>query len=136
MWHRSKRNDIVFEDGQRRIIGQDRMDGTGGAGESQVSRLRSPEAVYETRESYQALLAALAILPVEQRQAIQLHYLNGLSLREISARAQVTVGAVKVWLHRARTKLRAALAGERQRPLGRVISQGERLAGLSRVAAV
>ena len=72
---------------------------------------------YETRESYQALLAALSILPVEQRQAIQLHYLNGLSLREISARAQVTVGAVKVRLHRARTKLQAALAGERQQPL-------------------
>lgn len=115
MWHRSKRNDVVFEDGERRIIGQDRMAGMVGTGESQASRLRSPEAVYETRESYQALLAALAILPAEQRQAIQLHYLNGLSLREISARAQVTVGAVKVRLHRARTKLRAALAGGEHR---------------------
>jgi len=75
----------------------------------------SPKALYETQESYQALLAAMATLPVEQRRAVHLHYLDGLTLRETSTRAGVSVGAVKVRLHRARVKLSATLAGEGRR---------------------
>ncbi len=72
----------------------------------------SPEAMYETRESYRLLLAALATLPVEQQQAIRLHYMEGLPLSEISLLEKASVGAVKVRLHRARTRLRHALGGE------------------------
>ncbi len=36
----------------------------------------SPEALYEARESYNVMMAALATLPTEQRQAVRLHYLK------------------------------------------------------------
>ena len=106
MWHRNKRQDVVFEEGEKRMISVEKM-------EDKI--FLSPEALYETQESYQALLAALATLPVEQRRAVHLRYLDGLTLREISARAGVSVGAVKVRLHRARVKLSVTLAGEGRR---------------------
>ncbi len=106
MWHRNKRQDVAFEETEKRIISAEKMED---------KTLLSPEALYETQESYQVLLAALATLPVAQRRAVHLHYLNGLTLREISTRAGVSVGAVKVRLHRARVKLSATLAGEGRR---------------------
>ncbi len=106
MWHRNKRQDVVFEEEEERIISAEKMED---------KTLLSPEALYETQESYQVLLAAMATLPVEQRRAVHLHYLDGLTLREISTRAGVSVGAVKVRLHRARVRLSATLAGEGRR---------------------
>ena len=61
----------------------------------------SPEALAEVREFHQLVLGAIATLPAEQQQAVRLHYLDGMMLREIGLLAGVSVGTVKVRLHRA-----------------------------------
>ncbi|HEX6836014.1 MAG TPA: RNA polymerase sigma factor [Polyangia bacterium] len=53
------------------------------------------------------LEAALAELPEPQRRAFELNERRGLSLRETAAALQITVGAVKLRLHRAHKSLRA-----------------------------
>lgn len=53
--------------------------------------------------------AAIAELPKEQRQVIELAYFDGLSCSEISERLSVPVGTVKSRLSAAMSKLRAFL---------------------------
>src|SRR5262245_35792269 len=113
MHWRARRNGQALEDGERWItvpfIGTDLQP--------------SPEVLYEARESYNAVMAALATLPVEQQQAVRLHYLKGLTLGEIGLLTDASAGAIKVRLHRARARLRLALLGEfadLQEPLPRV----------------
>jgi len=55
---------------------------------------------------------ALDALSSLQREAVLLHYVDGLSTAEIAARRGESPGAVRVRLHRARTKLRAVLVPE------------------------
>lgn len=52
-----------------------------------------------------ALNAALARLPVNQRKAVVLHYLAGLSTHEIAYECGVPDATVRSWLHRARASL-------------------------------
>lgn len=52
---------------------------------------------------------AMAALSNEQRQAVVLHYLGGLTVQEIAAEMSVPVGTVKSWLSRARAHLAASL---------------------------
>jgi uncharacterized protein len=52
---------------------------------------------------------ALEALSELQREAVLLHYVEGLSTAEIAARRGESPGAVRVRLHRARTRLRSAL---------------------------
>jgi RNA polymerase sigma factor (sigma-70 family) len=52
---------------------------------------------------------ALAQLPANQREAIQLLRLDGLSLEEAAVRAGTTTGALKVRMHRALKTLRRML---------------------------
>lgn len=59
----------------------------------------------------QTLRRALADLPDGQRHAVQLLKLEELSLKEASARTGMTVGALKVAVHRGLKALRAAMAG-------------------------
>ena len=59
------------------------------------------------------LRAAIARLPVGQRQAVELLKLEELSLLEASARSGQSVAALKVSMHRALKKLRQLMAGER-----------------------
>jgi RNA polymerase sigma factor (sigma-70 family) len=70
----------------------------------------SPEALAEVRECHQLVLGAIVILPAEQQQAVRLHYLDGLLLREVGLLAGVLVATVKVRLHRARARLRREVA--------------------------
>ena len=56
--------------------------------------------------------AAISNLPPDQRATIALHYLEGLSVAEISAALLVPSGTVKTRLMIARKKLRQALEGE------------------------
>lgn len=102
MHWRARRNGHALEDGERWMtvpfIGTDSQP--------------SPEALYEARESYRAMIAALATLPAEQQQAVRLHYLSGLRLGEIGLLTGASAGAIKVRLHRARARLRLALLGE------------------------
>lgn len=59
-----------------------------------------------------ALRAALASLPAGQRQAIEMTKLREMSLQEASAASGMTVGALKVAVHRGMARLRRLLAGD------------------------
>ncbi len=113
MHWRARRNGHALEDGERWMtvpfMGTDSQP--------------SPEVLYEARESYNIVMAALATLPADQQQAVRLHYLKGLTLGEIGLLTSASAGAIKVRLHRARARLRLALLGEfadMREPLPRV----------------
>jgi len=72
----------------------------------------SPEARQEARELHDHVWQALAELPAEQQEAVQLHYVEGLHVWEIAALVGVPSGTVKARLHRARGRLRHLLAAE------------------------
>jgi RNA polymerase sigma-70 factor (ECF subfamily) len=55
------------------------------------------------------LMAAIDSLGHKSREVVKMHYYFGLSVKEIAARVRVSVGAVKVRLHRARNELKARL---------------------------
>lgn len=57
------------------------------------------------------LRAAVAGLPAERRLAVELFYLEGLSVHEVGLVLAVPPGTVKSRLHQARAELRAALGG-------------------------
>lgn len=73
------------------------------------SALPGPEEVAEAREQHRLVLQAVDELPPNQREATLLFYYEYLSLREIAAVAGISLGAVKVRLHRARKHLRELL---------------------------
>jgi RNA polymerase sigma-70 factor (ECF subfamily) len=56
-----------------------------------------------------ALLAALRSLPDRQRQAIVLHYIGDLPVAAVAELMELTEGAVKSHLFKARTALRSSL---------------------------
>lgn len=65
------------------------------------------------REDMTTLLdRALAYLPAETRELMELCYLAELPQREVAARLNITVGALELRLHRARRLLRQVLNGE------------------------
>jgi RNA polymerase sigma factor (sigma-70 family) len=70
----------------------------------------SPEEVVETREVWARVQRAVDVLPAEQRRAVLLHYVDGLSCEEIAALLGEPTGTVRVRLHRARARLRDRLA--------------------------
>lgn len=57
------------------------------------------------------LTSAIADLPRQQRLAVALYYLEGLSVSETAATLELSEGAVKFHLHQARQRLRDALRG-------------------------
>ena len=70
----------------------------------------SPAEVVEARELWSLVASALDVLPVEQRRAVLLHYVDGLSCEEIAALLGEPAGTVRVRLHRARARLRDRLS--------------------------
>ena len=72
----------------------------------------STEEICATHEAHRALLTAVDSLPARQQQAVRLHYLDGAPLAEMALLTGAPLGAVKVRLHRARARLRTALAGK------------------------
>jgi RNA polymerase sigma-70 factor (ECF subfamily) len=56
-----------------------------------------------------ALRDAFAALPPDQRLAAHLHFVEGLTLREIAEVQNVAIGTAKSRIFHARRKLRAAL---------------------------
>jgi RNA polymerase sigma-70 factor (ECF subfamily) len=89
-----------------------------GAGETDVEALagRGPcdlEAQLGARELTPILAAALSRLPAPQRQAVELLYVEQLSVAEAAARAGVSPSALKVRAHRGSRALRQALRAER-----------------------
>jgi RNA polymerase sigma factor (sigma-70 family) len=73
----------------------------------------SPEECHEARELHDAVRTAVAALPVEQRSAVELYYIEGLRVWEIAALTGLPSGTVKARLHRARERLRRTLAEAR-----------------------
>ena len=57
-----------------------------------------------------ALAAALACLPAEQRQAVELHHLQGLPLAAVAEHLDRSKGAVAQLLFRGLKKLRELLS--------------------------
>jgi RNA polymerase sigma factor (sigma-70 family) len=66
----------------------------------------------ERRLDSRAVAVALARLPKEQRAAIDLFYLDGLSVAEIAVALDAPIGTVKTRLMHARRKLRADIEGD------------------------
>jgi RNA polymerase sigma-70 factor (ECF subfamily) len=58
------------------------------------------------------LTRALARLSADQRQAMVLHYLDDMPVRDIADFMGVAEGTVKAWLHRGRNTLKTILADE------------------------
>jgi RNA polymerase sigma factor (sigma-70 family) len=77
----------------------------------------TPDMRQEARELHDIVWGALAELPVEQQEIVQLHYVDGLRVWEIAALVGVPAGTVKARLHRARGRLRRAIAAELGVPL-------------------
>lgn len=73
----------------------------------------SPDGVYRQKELAARLRGALARLPFDQRSAIVLREIDGLSYEEIAYSLDVAVGTVKSRLARARSSLRCELADAR-----------------------
>ena len=65
-------------------------------------------------EQLLCLASALTDLSEDQRQAVELHYLRGLSLAEVSSQMSRSKGNVAVLLFRALKKLRNRLGGHNQ----------------------
>ncbi len=72
----------------------------------------TPEITLERRELGRALADAAARLPDEQRAALVLAELHGLSIAEIAAALDVPENTAKTRLFRAREKMRAELAND------------------------
>jgi RNA polymerase sigma-70 factor (ECF subfamily) len=67
------------------------------------------EAV-DLRQRRKEVRAAVAGIPVEQRQIIEMMYFDGLTQRDISERLQLPLGTVKSRTLLAMRKLRSALS--------------------------
>ncbi|WP_234945284.1 RNA polymerase sigma factor [Anaeromyxobacter sp. Fw109-5] len=70
---------------------------------------RGDEAL-ERRQLAGALEAAVAALPQNYREVVHLFHVEHLSYKEIAATLDVPIGTVMTWLHRARARLKTALA--------------------------
>lgn len=69
-----------------------------------------PDQLLEQNDMSDCVLRFLARLPNTQREVILLHDLQGFTGPEIAARLGISLHNVKIRLHRARARLRAALA--------------------------
>lgn len=75
------------------------------------SRAAGAEELVSTQQLASSLESALAALPEPQRRAFELVKQRGLSLSETAAALKITVGAVKLRIHRAHQALRARITG-------------------------
>ncbi|MFP5521488.1 RNA polymerase sigma factor [Peptococcus simiae] len=96
-----RRTALAQLDKERREIPQDEMD-----------PFLSPPAEPPSGRDSDRLQAALALLPVAQRDACTLYYYAGFSIKEIAAMTQVPQATVKSRLFHARKKLRALLLSD------------------------
>lgn len=64
-----------------------------------------------TNDQSALVRAAVATLPLEQRQAIEMAFLGGLSQQEIADSLQQPLGTIKARIRRGMLRLREALKG-------------------------
>jgi RNA polymerase sigma-70 factor (ECF subfamily) len=84
----------------------------GAEGAVHVSSDVLPELAAEARDEQARVLAALAELPFDYREAVVLRDLAGLSNEDVAAALGVTLAAAKSRIHRGRLRLRALLEPE------------------------
>jgi RNA polymerase sigma-70 factor (ECF subfamily) len=82
-------------------------------------RVGPPPAVPAVSPDALALVEALRLLPIRQRQAIVLHHLLGMTVVEVARTLSTPPGSVKSWLARGRRALGARLADDEPAGLGR-----------------
>lgn len=63
-------------------------------------------------------IAAIGLLPENQRRVVVLHYLADLSVAEIAEQEGVAVGTVKSWLHRGRAALATHIGADGKEAAG------------------
>jgi RNA polymerase sigma-70 factor (ECF subfamily) len=63
----------------------------------------------ESEEGVREIGTAMLRLPINQRRALILHHVVGLSVREVAAEMAAAPGTVMSWLHRGRQALAVAL---------------------------
>ncbi|MCJ7738221.1 MAG: RNA polymerase sigma factor, partial [Anaerolineae bacterium] len=80
-----------------------------------------PERAIEDRECWASVHRAIDRLPRAQRVVVVLHYLEGLSTREIAEVMDIAEGTVKSRLHYARLKLKKSLQDEGIRSVAEVV---------------
>jgi RNA polymerase sigma-70 factor (ECF subfamily) len=105
-----------FFEAQKRDAGREVAIGTPG-GDSQhaalvdmlVASMTTASQAFSRNMREVKLLEALAKLPEEQREALRLRYIEGLSSKEIAERLEKTDGAVRVMLTRSLGKLQELL---------------------------
>jgi RNA polymerase sigma-70 factor (ECF subfamily) len=73
----------------------------------------SPDRRVERREAGERLAGALRVLPERQRAVVVLRHYQDMSLEEIARALDMSLGTVKSSLHRALSRMRAALEGGR-----------------------
>ncbi len=85
-----------------------------GPEEGGARELADPDApraddALERRELAGSLSRAVAALPANYREVVELFHVEHLSYKEIAQAMEVPIGTVMTWLHRARARLRAEL---------------------------
>jgi RNA polymerase sigma-70 factor, ECF subfamily len=91
--------DATPEEGERRELADERA--------------APADVALEQAEVARGLGAAVAALPPNYREVVHLFHVEHMSYKDIAATLEVPIGTVMTWLHRARARLREALA---QRP--------------------
>lgn len=89
-----------------------RLDVADSEGGDVVASGSTPELSLERRELGRAIAAAAAKLPDDQRAALVLVEIHGLSMAEVAQALEVPESTAKTKLFRAREKMRAELANE------------------------
>lgn len=100
-----------LEKGRRR--GEEELPTAGSPGHEDTSD--GPEAELAARQRAEALTRALQELGGGEREVLLLSYFEGLEHRDIAALLDISPGAVKARIHRARGKLRGMLTQEDDR---------------------
>lgn len=78
-----------------------------------VTATSSTEEQAEADDDARAVAAAVARLPLRQREVVALHHQQGLTHTEVAAVLGVSVGSVKTHLHRAHRRLAEILEDRR-----------------------
>ncbi len=83
-----------------------------GLGNLLAASITTPSQAFSRNQQQLQMLAALDTLPEEQREALRLRYLIGLSSKEIAKKIGKTDGATRVMLSRGLSRLQEILGQE------------------------
>jgi RNA polymerase sigma-70 factor, ECF subfamily len=99
---------LVLDDRKKKKLDIEEIDESAEA--KSAATPSTPELHLERRELGQALAEAAALLPDDQRAALVLAEMHGLSIAEIASALDVPENTAKTRLFRAREKMRTAMA--------------------------